>query len=145
MSEMKLQKKRDEITKILTMIYFEWGKPVTEELVSYWVQNVHGMHKEFVWAVARELIKNKTFGEPKFQDFWQLALKMSSRVTIPVPYNPKVNPGPAVYYLADIPGTPRDDSPVETWTPEPLPGEQRRVITSHEKKLLEMIPIKGMN
>lgn len=100
---MNEQQKRDEAFKILSVIYFEWGKEITEEIISYWATGMRGMSKAFAWKVASELIRRKTFGEPKFQDFWHLALELSRREKIRRLHNPRCIQKQLVRLL-DIPG-----------------------------------------
>ncbi len=146
MSEMKPQKKRDEATKILAFIYFEWGKPVTDDVIAYWLGNLRGMSKDFAWKVARALVRRKTYGEPKFQDFWTLAQEMSGRRQILQPYNPRNLPdtGPPVFELTDMPGKPLEIGEKVTQGELPQYREGRREITEHEQKWIGLTTTKAM-
>lgn len=126
--------------KLLSFLYFEWAKPITDDMVLYWLTNLRGFSLAFAWRVARQLVRTKTFGEPRFQDFYQLAVAMSRRCPIRPAYNPHVaQSGPPVYALADIPGQPlwRDDdwrAPVIA-----IQGSERggtREISTTERRLL---------
>lgn len=67
---MKSEKEiRAEILELLTLIYFEWSKEITDDLVSFWRENLRGLDVGISKLAAKELIAKKTFGEPKFQDF----------------------------------------------------------------------------
>lgn len=146
MSEMSEQKKRDEITKILALIYYEWGKSIDQELITYWCGNLRGMSKDFVWKVARELIRRKTYGEPKFQDFWNLAKELSGRKLIGPHYNPWALPESRQYLLTDLPGYVVEDA--ETGETEifqlPQPRDGRREVTADERKWIEYTGKKAM-
>lgn len=146
MKEMKPQKKRDEVTKILAFIYFEWGKPVTDEMVAYWLMNLKGMSKNFAWKVAHELVRRKTYGEPKFQDFWQLAQELSDKKQIMQPYNPWSLPddGPPVFELSDMPGRPVLIGEKVLQGELPQVREGRRELTGTEQKWIGFVNSKRL-
>ena len=129
--------KRDKVRKLLGAIYYEWSKPITPNLIAYWRKQLSGMNIEFAFAVAKELTRRKTYGEPKFQDFWNLAREMSRREKIEEPYSPWTLPGPARFKLLDMPGEITIDSAGEYTRTLEQPREGRREITVFERKLLE--------
>ena len=61
--------KRRVISKILLLIYYEWGKEISEDLVNYWLENLRGRHVPSCELAATLLIQIKTYGEPKLADF----------------------------------------------------------------------------
>jgi hypothetical protein len=73
--------KRLEITKILTYIYHEWGKAVTKQDIDFWLSQLQGVSRQVAWSAAHELVKRKTFGIPKFQDYWATMLEVAPRKT----------------------------------------------------------------
>lgn len=88
------QSKQAEIVKLLSYIYFEWGKEITPELISFWRRNLEGLDIQTTWAAAKELIGSKSFGEPKFQDFMSAynRVERAIRQQAKAPYNPWITP-----------------------------------------------------
>lgn len=66
---MTKEEKRNECKKLLAFIYAEWGKVIDDQLVTFWLINLRGVNKTHAWKAAQKLVKAKTFGEPKLQDF----------------------------------------------------------------------------
>ena len=54
--------------------------------MSYWLNMLKGVDKKEAIAAAKYMNTRKTFGEPKFQDFWQALTDL--RNSMPRPYNP---------------------------------------------------------
>lgn len=75
--------------ELLRMIYAEWSKEITKELVLYWMQNLraNGCRFKYAMPAARSLIASKPYGEPKFGDFMEHYRKVEHQMN-PKPYNP---------------------------------------------------------
>jgi len=88
------EEKRDEVEKILCFIYFEWDKEITDELVSYWRENLRGKQISTAWIAAKLLVKKRTYGEPKLQDFVECyhAVANYSPAIAHTTYNPWTTP-----------------------------------------------------
>lgn len=76
---MTQQQKKLEIAKLLTYIWHEWGKQVTEKDIEFWLSQLHGISRALCWKAAHELVKRKTFGIPKYQDFFQVLCEVAPR------------------------------------------------------------------
>lgn len=76
---MNQHEKRVEITKLLTFIYHEWGKAVTREDIEFWMVQLQGVSRGLAWKAAKELVRRKTYGSPKFQDFWSVLTEIAPR------------------------------------------------------------------
>lgn len=63
------EEKRSIIKKILVVVYYEWGKEIDEDLVTFWLHALRGMHVPSCEQAAKLLVKTKTYGEPKIADF----------------------------------------------------------------------------
>jgi hypothetical protein len=70
---------RAEIRKLLLFVYFEWSKAITAELETFWLENLRGVKPALCWKAARLLVREKSFGEPKFQDFWACLKRVAPR------------------------------------------------------------------
>lgn len=88
------QNKQAEIVKLLSYIYFEWGKEITPELIGFWRRNLEGLHIKTTWVAAKELVSSKSFGEPKFQDFMAAynRVERAIRQQVEARYNPWATP-----------------------------------------------------
>jgi hypothetical protein len=99
---------RIETMKLLAFIYQEWNKEITEDLISFWRENLRGCNKQLVWKAAREMVRVKTFGEPKFQDFYQTMKEHAPRIR--PQYTPWGNPESTREIIIGLPdSTPRDE------------------------------------
>lgn len=133
------EEKRTEIAKLLAFIYYEWGEKVTDRMVSYWARALAGMERKFAWRVAEELVRSKSYGKPRLQDFWTVALRLSRRKVLQSTYNPH-SPATARVELLDMPGCPViSEGDEQAFLPPPPPGEERRQITGPEKTALKLI------
>lgn len=85
---MNEQQKRREVEKLLAFVYAEWGKAITDELVSLWLLQLKGVDRKLAWKAAEELGKRKTYGEPKFQDFWAVLNEIAPTKKVQSHYHP---------------------------------------------------------
>lgn len=89
------QEKRTEVKRLLLFIYQEWSKPITEELVSMWLEALRArISLREAQITARFLITRKTYGEPKLQDFFECLKELRKYYTRPMAvtsryYDPK--------------------------------------------------------
>lgn len=83
--EMTRDRKIGEITRVLTYIYAQWRVEVTPILAKAWIDQLHGFSLRQTWAAAKLLMTKKTFGEPKFSDFYECLKEVAS---VPRTYNP---------------------------------------------------------
>lgn len=69
--------KRIEVKRLLLFIYQEWNKPITEDLVSYWLNSLRGFTGvREAWVAAKFLVRSKTYGEPKLRDLCEVIMNL---------------------------------------------------------------------
>lgn len=77
-----------EVKKLLAYVYAEWGKAIDDALVAFWLRQLKGVDRKLAWKAAEELAKRKTYGEPKFQDFWAVLNEIAPTKKIQSAYHP---------------------------------------------------------
>lgn len=99
MPEMTRSRKITEMMKILSYIYAQSRSvEVTPLLAQMWVEQVSGFSLRQCWSAAKELFRTKSFGEPKFSDFWEILKKQNSQAN----YNPWGQETPRLIRAVDV-------------------------------------------
>ncbi len=89
---MNEKEKQAELIKLLTYIFVESGKEITPELLAFWRRNIKGLNRKLCWKAADLLAKTKTYGEPRFGDFFTAYKKIEKAYAPKKPYNPWIVP-----------------------------------------------------
>jgi len=121
---MNQQEKINEIKKLLLYIYIEWPKVIDDNLIKFWLSHMCGISKGEAWEAAHFIARQKSFGEPKLNDFLKAVRdirehKRKKNYT----YNP--------HYA------PPNELPVDQELAEYFKLRQKPALTDNDRKLLK--------
>lgn len=98
--EMTEGRKVGEMLRILNYIYSQSKTvEVTPGLAKIWIDQLHGFSLAQCQQAAKALLREKTYGEPRFSDFWECLKKVAYR---PARYNPWCEEKGRIERAADV-------------------------------------------
>jgi hypothetical protein len=73
------QEKLREVAKLVTYIYSQYDLKLTPLLIKQWRDWLSGCDIKLCWKAARELALRKSFGAPKFSDFFAVLKEVAPK------------------------------------------------------------------
>ena len=117
------KQKKIEAMRLLVFIYQEWPKEISDDSIAWWVENLRGVSFPDAWRAAKLLVREKSYGEPKFQDFWRCLVACTQRCSGLGAYNPHCASEPHYYSPYQLEGRRADEQ-----EPLALPEVAKRLL-----------------